>query len=65
MIDFFSFLSRWEVLKILTEAQYWVGIYEVCSKNKVSFKISRAMYIRFSIFFSYVGTLLPNVCSQF
>ena len=22
------------------------------------------MYIRFSIFFSYVGTLLPNVCSQ-
>ena len=23
------------------------------------------MYFRFSIFFSYVGTLLPNVCSQF
>ena len=23
------------------------------------------MYIRFSIFFSYVGTLLPNVCIQF
>ena len=39
--------------------------YEVCSKNKVNFQISRAMYIRFSIFFPYVGTLLPNVCSQF
>ena len=41
------------------------NIYEVSSKNKVNFKISRAMYIRFSIFFSYDGTLLPNVCSQF
>ena len=39
--------------------------YEVCSKNKVNFKISWAVYIRFSIFFSYVGTLLPNVCPQF
>ena len=26
-------------------------IYEVCSENKVNFQISRAMYIRFSIFF--------------
>ena len=39
--------------------------YEVCSKNKVNIQISQAMYIRFSIFVSYVGTLVPNVCSQF
>ena len=40
-------------------------LYEVCSKNEVNFKISRAMYTQFSSFFSYVGTLIPNVCSQF
>ena len=40
-------------------------IYEVCLKNKVNFQILRTMYIRFSIIFSYVGTLVPNVCSQF
>ena len=43
----------------------WKFVYKVCSENKVNFQISRAMYIGFSIFFSYVGTLVPNVCSQF
>jgi len=41
-------------------------IYEVCSKSKVTFQISRATYFRLSIFlFCYVGTLFPNICTKF
>ena len=40
-------------------------IYEVCSKRKVTFQISRATSVRSSIFLCDVGTLVPNICTQF
>ena len=40
-------------------------IYGVFSKSKVTFQISRATSVRSSIFLCHVGTLVPNICTQF
>ena len=37
----------------------------MCSKSKVTFQISRATSVRSSIFLCHVGTLVPNICTQF
>jgi len=50
---------------LLTNTYFYEHMYEVCSKSKVTFQISRA-YFRLSIFlFCYVGTLFPNICTKF
>ena len=54
------------VSKILKLSFLSRHLYEVCSKSKVTFQISRATYFRLSIFFfCYVGTLFPNICTKF